>query len=396
MTHPVRIGIIGFGLATDPVMGPLQRHGGYALVGCADVDPLSRARFESTFGGPAYDDARQLLEVEKPDVVYIATPTRLHEEAAVAAFELGIHVLVEKPIATTTAAALRMIDAAKRNGRTLMVNHKRSADREIVAMRLLISSGELGGVVSANRWHLSDWFYRARAAEELRPPHGGVVLRQGAHEFDILRAVLPSTPVRVRAWIGDHDRARRGEGAYHAWIECADGTVATSLYSGYDRFPSEELSGALLPPDVVGASYRNLAENAPTAALEHDLKRTVGHPRAPARSSGPYGFTLVCCEGGDLRAAPGGRVLRYDHGGRREVSVTGVAGTGLIVEELYQAVVNGVAPMHDGAWGLACLELCLAVREAAEAGGNAVPLEHQQTVDVAAGLHSDHRLEFAG
>ncbi|MBO0691833.1 MAG: Gfo/Idh/MocA family oxidoreductase [Acidimicrobiaceae bacterium] len=380
MSPPVRLGIIGFGLATGPVVGPLTTGGRFDIVGCADPDPLSRDRFTGRFSKPAFEAAPDLLENVQLDAVYIATPTRLHEELACLSFDHGIHVLVEKPIAPSLAAAEGMIAAASRAGLTLMVNHKRSADRDILGMWQLSKNDTLGKVRAVHRWQFSDWFYRARAEDERDPEAGGVVLRQGAHEFDVLRLLLPSTPVRLRGITGDYDGARPGEGAYYAWIECQDGTLATSIHNGYDHFRSDEFTTGLVDPAVFGASRRLLAAEAPDAEAEHNLKREVGHPRPPALNSGIFGFTLMNCDSGDLRPAPGGGVWVYDETGRHGLIADGPTGTEVLVDELYRAVVDGQSPLHDGSWGLACLELCLAIRESQQTGA-AVELTHQGKLD---------------
>lgn len=373
----IRIAVIGFGNATSSVMKPLVEQGGFDLVACADPHPGSRQKFQERFGGKTFPGAEELLDGTELDAVYIATPTRLHEELALAAFARGLHVLVEKPIALDLTAASRMIAAAEAAGRVLMVNHKRSADRDILTLRWLLQSGHVGRVSSINRWHFSDWFYRPRAAEERDPAFGGVVLRQGAHEFDIMLGLMQSPPVRMTAWIGSSvDPERAGEGAYHAVVECADGTIATSLYSGFDRFRSDELTIGPLPPHVIGGSQRALARKAGSPEAEYEIKRNNGRERPPELLAGMYGFTLVSCTGADLRPAPGGKAWVYDSGGRHEASIDGSAGTRLIVDELHRAITTGLPPVHGGAWGLACLELCVAVREAA-ATHSPVTLQHQ-------------------
>ncbi|MGH9028930.1 MAG: Gfo/Idh/MocA family protein, partial [Acidimicrobiales bacterium] len=179
---PVRLGIIGFGLATGQVVGPLTTGDRFEVVACGDPDPLSRSRFTERFGAPAFESAEQLFDGAELDAVYIATPTKLHEQLTEMAFSRGIHVLVEKPVATTMDAAERMIAAAQSAGRVFMVNHKHSADRDVLGMWQLTKDGGLGRVRAVHRWHYSDWFYRARGEDERDPEVGGVVLRQGAHE----------------------------------------------------------------------------------------------------------------------------------------------------------------------------------------------------------------------
>lgn len=385
-----RVAIVGYGLAVRPVVRSLSDHGFFDVVACADPDPVGRERFAERIGGRCFDSAVEMLKQVTPDAVYIATPTRVHEELALLALSHGCHVLVEKPIALDLASALRMVAAARDADRYLLVNHKRSADREILAMRSAIRSGEVGSPRWIDRWYGTDWMFRPRAEEERDPAFGGVVLRQGAHEFDILRGLMVSPPKRVKAWVGDLVRDRPGEGAYTAWIECEDGSVANSVYSGYDRFLTDELTVGPLPHLTIGASRRQHADNAVAEVDEYELKRTVGHPKASELLKDLYGFSFAMCEDGDVRTAPGRAAWIYGRSGRRTVTVDGPAGTDLIIDELYQAVTTGRPPTHDGAWGLACLELCMAVRRSSESG-EFIALEHQTFTEGSSSFSSDER-----
>ncbi len=378
MAQIVKIAIIGFGLATDPVVGPLTTGDRYEIVACADPDPISRDKFTAQFNKPVFNTAEELFAGAEFDAVYIATPTRLHESLAIMAFDHGKHVLVEKPISTSLEAAERMVAAADKAGRVLMVNHKRSVDRNVIGMWQLTKNNGLGRVRAAHRWHYSAWFYRARAEDERDPAVGGVVLRQGAHEFDVLRLLLPSVPVKVRGVTGDWDDEREGEGSFHAWVECGDGTIVTVIHNGYDYFQTEEFNSGLLNPDEIAVDRRRLAGE--SAESEHLFKRQFGHPRTPGFTSGVYGFTLMSCDDGDLRPAPDGALWLYDKNGRRGLRAEGLQGTAVIIDEFYRAITEGFPALHDGSWGLAVLELCLAIRESAKTG-EAVTLSRQGAVD---------------
>jgi predicted dehydrogenase len=198
MADPLRVAIVGYGLAVAPVERALMAHGGFQITACVDTSEAARTKFLATYGGAAFDSLEQMLADSAPDVVYIATPTKTHREMSIQSLEAGANVLVEKPIALELSDAVEMIDRARSLGRVLMVNHKRSADREVLAMRAVIAQGESGPPQWTTRLHFSDWMYRWRAAEERDPAFGGVVSRQGSHEFDVLRGLLPSAPVRLR------------------------------------------------------------------------------------------------------------------------------------------------------------------------------------------------------
>jgi hypothetical protein len=81
----------------------------------------------------------------------------------------------------------------------------------------------------------------------------------------------------------------------------------------------------------------------------------------------------------------------YGADGRTRVTVDGPAGTDFVIDELHRALTTGAAPAHDGMWGLACLELCAAVREASRSG-EFVTLAHQAFPAGGPVFASDERL----
>lgn len=372
----LRVGIAGLGGASTAMLDAFAESPHFIVAGGADPNPVARERFSESVGAPTYSTFHEMCCHIDAEVMYIATPTDLHEEQTLEASSAGFHVLVEKPVAASLPAALRMIETAEAHGAVLMVCHKRSADRPILTMWNRLASGDLGRLRSVHRWHFSDWFYRPRRPGELDAADGGVVLRQGSHEFDILRLLAGGQARYVRGWITGEDAHRRGEGSYLAVVDFESGVSTTSVYSGSDHFNSDEFTFGLLPAEGVGASRRRLRQAAADGTPEAVLK---SKPRPVAGDHSVYGFTLVSCEGGDMRPAPGGGVWLYDESGRHEIRHPGLAGGAFVVEELYLAVTAGERPFHDGRWGLANLELCLGVRESAASGGP-VKLSEQGSV----------------
>ena len=376
----LRLGLVGFGAAARMVLRSLTTWGNFELVAAADNDPVVREAFTSQWGARAFDDLGQLIAEGNLDAVYIATPTKFHESMAIAALDAGLHVLVEKPMALTLESGGAMVAAAERNGKLLLENHKRSVDRPIITMWRLIEAGMLGDIRAVHRWHFSSWFYRPRAEEELDPLTGGIVLRQGAHEFDIIRLLAQSRPVRVWGWTGDYDPSRPGEGSYQSTIEFANGVRATSIYSGYDHFDSSEFTTGLLEPLQIGKTWRASVER-DEGIDEGEVKRRTIEPASfgggQRQDSNLFGFTLLNGSLADARPAPAGNVFLYGQRGRFEFHLDGPSGTDLIAREFYEGIVNSKPLIHDGRWGLAVLELCLAVRRSAELGGAPISLEHQ-------------------
>ncbi|MEX0758505.1 MAG: gfo/Idh/MocA family oxidoreductase, partial [Tistlia sp.] len=159
-----------------------------------------------------------------------------------------------------------------------------------------------------------------------------------------------------------------------------DGAFASLTYSGYARFDSDELCGwfgelgARKSPDGYGRARRAL-RGLESAEAEAALKRTRTYggaagatPDAPPPAAHEhFGFLVASCERADLRPLPD-RLLVY---GDEAIEERPIPAPGIprreVVDELWAAVVEDRAPAHDGAWGLASLEVCHGIlRSAAE------------------------------
>ena len=96
-----------------------------------------------------YTNAEELLKKEAVDFVVTALPTYLHEKYAVMALDHGVHVFSEKPMARTSEQAQNMVDAAKRNGKKLMIGQCLRHKDGYMALKNYLDSGELGKIVRA-------------------------------------------------------------------------------------------------------------------------------------------------------------------------------------------------------------------------------------------------------
>jgi phthalate 4,5-cis-dihydrodiol dehydrogenase len=171
-----------------------------------------------------------------------------------------------------------------------------------------------------HNWYCTDWLYRPRNTEELDIRlGGGVTFRQGSHQFDLLRLIGGGLVRSVRAMTGVWDARRPTEGSHVVYLEFEDGTPATAVYSGYDRFHTAELTfgigelGQLLDASVYGRARKALARIGSTdeeATLKRSSLRYGGARARPMSGTAPhppfYGLTLVRCEKGDIRQSANG------------------------------------------------------------------------------------------
>ena len=295
------------------------------------------------------------------------------------AIEAGKHVILAKPMALNVEDASRTVEAAEARGVRLIVGHSQSYEPAIKRMRQIIESGELGPLGMIHSWYYTDWIYRGRRPAELRTElGGGVVYRQGAHHFDIARVLGGGLVRSVRAVVGRWDPERPTEGAYTAFLEFEDGAAATLAFNGYDHFRTTELGfpigegGTEVEHESFGEARLALAAS---PANELALKKARRSRQDRQRHQAFYGLTVVSCQRGDMRQSPDG-LLVYGDTGRREEQLPGVTGRDLMLDELYRAVFDDVQPSHDGRWGLATLEIQLAVLQSARERREA-SLSHQ-------------------
>jgi phthalate 4,5-cis-dihydrodiol dehydrogenase len=243
----------------------------------------------------------------------------------------------------------------------------------------IILSGQLGQPRIISTSCYTDWVYRPRRPEELRPElGGGVTFRQGAHQFDILCALAGARATSVRAVTYDWDAARSTIGAHAVMVNFANGAVGTAIYNGYGHFQSVELTqgigewGQPVDPGSMSVSRR------PDSAQD-ELARKLARARTAIRSNAPYqphfGLTLVSCEKGDMRQSPGG-VLLYTEQGRREIVLpTGRSPRELVLDEFARAIA-GDTVLHTGEHGAAVTEICAAALRSARENKE-IELSHQ-------------------
>jgi len=118
----VRVGVVGVGVMGSNHARVVAEFPGVVLAGVADSDRKQAHSVGSTLGCPAVGSIEELLD-RGVDAVSIAAPTHLHRDIALACIERGVHVLVEKPIASTVEEGEDIIAAARRAGLTLMIGH---------------------------------------------------------------------------------------------------------------------------------------------------------------------------------------------------------------------------------------------------------------------------------
>jgi phthalate 4,5-cis-dihydrodiol dehydrogenase len=360
--EPLRVGLVGIGVGASQLLPALTSSPHIKLVAAADVRPPALEQFARQYQTRTYLSVEELADDADVEAVWIATPNHLHAEHVIAAAERGKHVIVSKPMAITLDEAAAMNAAAEQHGVKLLAGHTQSMAPTIRKMAELVHSGELGKLGMLHTWHYTDWMYRPRLPAELDVSQGGgPVFRQASHQVDIVRYIGGGLVKSVRAMVVQLDPARGAPGAYTVYLEFEDGTPATIIYSGYGHFGMAELLTGASSATANAGSNRSQAEE---AALKESMRYTGGQPTAGGNTLGLFGLTLVTCERGDMRESPDGLFV-YRHGQLQRMPVADELRGAAELEELYQAVRFAQPIVHDGRWGEATLEVCLAINESA-------------------------------
>jgi phthalate 4,5-cis-dihydrodiol dehydrogenase len=399
MDRKLRLGVAGLGRGFMLMLPTLTGDPRLELVAAADPRAEARARFATDFGGRAYATIDELCRDAAVEAIYIATPHQFHAAHAIAAATARKHVLVEKPMALTLDECRSMVDAARTAGVHLVVGHSHSFDAPIAETRRLIAAGAFGKLRMITALNYTDFLYRPRRPEELDTAQGGgVVFSQAAHQIDIVRLLAGGMTRSVRAATGRWDPKRPTEGAYTAFLDFADGASATISYSGYGGFDSDELCGWIGETGLrkEGGAHdraRRLSQLAGGAEAEAALKAARaygGTADSSTRRGSPaerrhehFGFILASCEKADLRPMPHGVMIYGDDGPVLHPLAPPRIPRVEVIDELYAAVVEGREPLRSGAWGMATMEVCLALLQSA-GEGREIALSHQVPVPAAA------------
>lgn len=147
---PVRVGIIGAGAISQLVHLPiLTERVDVDVVALSDADVHKAETLSRRFGVPVVMDTDELLRFDEVDALVLCTPNHLHEEMAVTALEAGLNLLVERPLASTSEGAERVIEVAETEGLVLSVGVPHRFRPEVAALRSFVEGSELGEVFAA-------------------------------------------------------------------------------------------------------------------------------------------------------------------------------------------------------------------------------------------------------
>jgi len=182
----LRVGVIGAGVMGSNHARVLAGLPNVSLVGVVDPLPAHRKRVTELVNCRTFDSLDELL-AEGVDAVTIAAPTHLHHEIALACIARKIHVLVEKPIASTVEEGREIVSAAARAGITLMVGHVERFNPAVAAVKQALTGEDILSIAITRVGPFPP-----------RMSNVGVVIDLAVHDIDLIRWFTESDIIEVQ------------------------------------------------------------------------------------------------------------------------------------------------------------------------------------------------------
>ena len=183
---PLRIGVVGVGVMGSNHARVLAGLSGVTLVGIADPDRKQAEFVAQTLGCEGVATVGELLDLGL-DAITIAAPTQLHHEIALACIARGVHVLVEKPIASSVEEGNAIVAAARRAGVTLMVGHVERFNPAVEAVKQAIRGEDILSIAITRVGPFPP-----------RMSNIGVVIDLAVHDIDLIRWFTDSEIIDVQ------------------------------------------------------------------------------------------------------------------------------------------------------------------------------------------------------
>ncbi len=235
---PVRVGILGYGAIGHEHARAFLEVPGYTFAGVCDRSPdrVAHARLLEP-DLVEFTDGAALLASDDVDLVVVSTPPDTHAAWALAALDAGKHVLLEKPMALTTAECDAVLGRAREVGRTAVVYQNRRWDPDYLVLRDVVRSGALGEVFHLESFvggygHPCNYWHSDATVS------GGAIFDWGSHFIDQIVELMPRTVASVTA--NNHKRVWHDvTNADHArvTIRFTDGTEAEFTHSDIAAAP---------------------------------------------------------------------------------------------------------------------------------------------------------------
>ncbi len=182
----MRVGVVGVGVMGSNHARVFAGLPGVELVGVADPDRKQTEFVAKTLNCGAFASVEELLD-KQVDAITIAAPTHFHRDVALTCIARGVHVMVEKPIASSVEEGNEIINAARRAGLTLMVGHVERFNPAVEAIKDAIRNEDILSIAITRVGPFPP-----------RMSNVGVVIDLAVHDIDLIRWFTDSDIVEVQ------------------------------------------------------------------------------------------------------------------------------------------------------------------------------------------------------
>ena len=300
MTESLRTAVVGAGWIASEHLQIVPRLGAEVVAIC-DTDRDRAVQAAEPIGAAAYGSVDELLERERLDVVFVCTPPLTHREIAVRAFEHGLPVYLEKPIARTLEDGQKIVDAWRQSRSVCAVGYQWHALDLLDDVRAAVEGQRAALLVSRSigPTHARPWFLDQAQG-------GGNLLERASHHVDLQRAVAgevasvqaAATEVLLGQAAADRGDIQDGLALVLTFESGAVGTIVVAwtrpgtpgVYA-LDLVAEETTLQVALDPEFALTGWSRGRELAATGK-QHPLERSVARFLEAARARDP---SLVFC-----------------------------------------------------------------------------------------------------
>ena len=187
----IRLGVCGFGYWGPNLVRAFSNNPDFAMAGISDLSPRRRAKASQLYPAVTiYESGLDLVRSTTVDAVAIATPVQTHFELASEAIRQGKHVIVEKPLCSTSEEAQELVDLADRHCVALLVDHIYVFHDVVRKLKGMMQDGSLGTI---------SYYDTIRINLGLFQPDVNVLWDLAPHDFSIMDYLFEEDPIHVEA-----------------------------------------------------------------------------------------------------------------------------------------------------------------------------------------------------
>ncbi len=190
VTGRVRVALLGCGRISRNHLEAIAKVAELELVAVADIDVARATEAGAAYGVPGFSSLEEMLAKVPSDLVAICTPSGLHPQHGIFAAKAGRHVLTEKPMAISLAAADDLVAACDAAGVHLFVVKQNRLNPSIQLLKRAVDKGRFGRIYMANttvRWARPQEYYDQESWRGTWEFDGGAMMNQASHYVDLMQ-----------------------------------------------------------------------------------------------------------------------------------------------------------------------------------------------------------------